>query len=189
MKISPKEAEEALSDIHKITRKTRHAVSSSGAYIFLIYTGLVWLAGFLGNQFLPEAQARILWAGAGLLGSVLSIVTGLRVNRHIQGPLMATYGRRLGLFWLLLVLFCTAVIAVAQPGDGKQLTMLIILFVLLGQMAMSLVFSFAYAWWTLPISLLALIGYFCVTDYFYLWMAVSVGLPMILLGLFIRWKW
>ena len=102
---------------------------------------------------------------------------------------MATYGRRLGLFWLLLVLFCTAVIAVAQPGDGKQLTMLIILFVLLGQMAMSLVFSFAYAWWTLPISLLALIGYFCVTDYFYLWMAVSVGLPMILLGLFIRWKW
>ena len=67
LKISPKEAEEALSDIHKITRKTRHAVSSSGAYIFLIYTGLVWLAGFLGNQFLPEAQARILWAGAGLL--------------------------------------------------------------------------------------------------------------------------
>jgi len=26
-------------------------------------------------------------------------------------------------------------------------------------------------------------------DYFYLWMAVLVGGPMILLGLIIRWKW
>lgn len=189
MKISPKEAEEALAEIQKMTRKTRHAISSSGAYIFLIYTGMIWLAGFLGNQFLPEIKARILWISVSFLGSVLSIITGLRVSKRVQGPLMKVYSQRIGIFWLLLALFCAAVIAVAQPGDGKQLTMLIILFVLLGQMAMSLVFSFAYAWWTLPISLLALIGYFCVTDYFYLWMAVSVGLPMILLGLFIRWRW
>jgi len=189
MNISPNEAEEALAAIQKMTRRTRHAISSSGAYIFLIYTGMIWLAGFLANQFLPSSQAVYVWIAVSLLGSVLSIAGGLRVNRRVQGPLSSVYGKRIGLFWLMLALFCGAVIAAAYPVDGKQLTLIIILFVLTGQMAMSLVFSFAYSWWTLPTAALALAGYYLLPDYFYLWMALLVGGPMIILGLIIRWKW
>jgi len=189
MNISPTEAEEALAAIQKMTRRTRHTISSSGAYIFLIYTGMIWLVGFLGNQFLPGPQAAIVWAAVSILGSALSIAAGLRVSKRVQGPLTGMYGRRIGLFWGLLALFCIGVIAVAQPIDAKQLTLIIILFVLVGQAAMSLVFSFSYGWWTLPIGALALAGYFLLPDYFYLWMAVLVGGPMILLGLIIRWKW
>ncbi|BBB49386.1 hypothetical protein [Pelolinea submarina] len=188
MNISPTEAEEALAAIQKMTRRTRHTISSSGAYIFLIYTGMIWLAGFLANQFLPGSQAVYVWAVVSLLGSVLSISAGLRVSKHVKGPLTGMYGRRIGLFWVLLALFCIGVIAVAQPIDGKQITLIVILFVLVGQTAMSLVFSFSYGWWTLPIGALALVGYFLMPAYFYLWMAVLVGGSMILLGLIIRWK-
>ncbi len=189
MNISPSEAEEALAAIQKMTRRTRHTISSSGAYIFLIYTGMIWLVGFLANQFLPGSQAVYVWAAVSILGSVLSIATGMRVSKRVQGPLTGMYGKRIGLFWLLLALFCCAVIAVIQPIDAKQLTLVIILFVLVGQSAMSLVFSFAYGWWAIPIGALALAGYFLMPGYFYLWMAVLVGGPMILLGLFIRWRW
>jgi len=45
MNISPDEAEEALVAIQRMTQKTRHSFASSGAYISLIATGIVWLVG------------------------------------------------------------------------------------------------------------------------------------------------
>jgi hypothetical protein len=189
MNISPTEAEEALDAIQKMTRRTRHAISASGAYIFLIYTGMIWLVGFLANQFIPGPQAAMVWVAVSLLGSALSIINGLHMSKRVQGPLTGTYGRRIGLFWVFLALFCLGVIATVQPIDAKQLTLIIILFVLVGQCAMSLVFSFSYGWWSLPVGALALAGYIFIPQYFYLWMAVLVGAPMIILGLVIRWRW
>ena len=42
MNISPTEAEEALAVIQVMMKKTRRAISSSGAYIFLIIWGAIW---------------------------------------------------------------------------------------------------------------------------------------------------
>jgi len=56
-------------------------------------------------------------------------------------------------------------------------------------MAMGLIFSFRTVWWVLPISALALVGYFFVPDYFYLWMALLGGGTMIALGLYIQSRW
>ena len=53
MNLSPDEAEEALAAIQKMTQKTRQSIASSGAYIFLIFTGIIWLVGFVSTQFLP----------------------------------------------------------------------------------------------------------------------------------------
>jgi hypothetical protein len=97
--------------------------------------------------------------------------------------------KRVGLFWLLLIFFALAVIAVARPADGKQATTLVILFIMLGQMAMGLLFSFSYVWWTLPITALALVGYFLLPGIFYLWMAILGGGGMIALALYIRLRW
>jgi hypothetical protein len=46
MNISPTEAEEALTAIQAIMQKTRRAISSSGAYNFMILWGAIWLIGF-----------------------------------------------------------------------------------------------------------------------------------------------
>ena len=50
MNISPTEAEEALAAIQTMMKKTRRAISSSGAYAFLFVWGVVWVLGFLGSQ-------------------------------------------------------------------------------------------------------------------------------------------
>jgi hypothetical protein len=99
------------------------------------------------------------------------------------------YTRRIGLFWGLLILYCMAVLAVVWPVDGKQVTLLIILFIMIGQLAMGLLFSFSATWWALPVTALALAGYFWVPAFFYLWMGVLVGGGMIALGVYIRLRW
>ncbi len=189
MNISPDEAEEALEAIQKMSQKTRHSVASSGAYIFLVITGAVWLIGFLSTQFLPGKTAAYIWVGSSLLGSALSILIGTRRGRRLRSPSASPTAKRAVLFWVLLILYAAAAIAVVRPTDGKQLSMLIILFIMIGQLAMGLLLSFSATWWAIPITALALTGYFLLPDLFYLWMGVLVGGGMIAFGLYIRSRW
>ncbi len=189
MNVSPDEAEEALAAIQKMTQRTRHSIASSGAHVFLIITGIIWLVGSLATQFLSGAIVVYIWIGMSLLGSALSVLLGARRGRRVRGPSAATYAKRAGVFWLFLVFFCIATIAVARPVDGKQVTMFVILFIMLGQLAMGLLLSFSSTWWSVPITALALAGYFLLPDFFYLWMGTLVGGGMIILGLYIRRRW
>ena len=189
MNISPNEAEEALADIQKMTQKTRRSIASSGAYIFLIITGIVWLVGSLATQFMSGAIVPAIWIGMSLLGSAISILLGRRMGGRVRSPSTSPMAKRAVIFWLLLVLYGIAVIAVARPADGKQMTMLIILFIMIGQLSMGLLISFSYSWWAVPITALALTGYFLLPELFYLWMGILVGGGMIGLGLYIRLRW
>jgi hypothetical protein len=189
MNISPNEAEEELAAIQRITQKTRHSIASSGAYIFLMVTGIIWLVGFLSTQFLTGAIVAYIWIGISLIGTVISILIGTRTGPRVRGPSTAATAKRAGIFWLLLVFYGIAAIAIARPSDGKQITMFVILFIMIGQLAMGLLLSFSSVWWTIPITALALIGYFLLPGIFYLWMGVLVGGGMIALGLYIRSRW
>ena len=188
MNISPNEAEETLAAIQKVSQKTRRSLISSGSNIFLFVSGLIWLVGFLSTHFLPASIAVNIWIAAILLGSALSILLGSRLGSYWRGPATADYAKRIGVFWVFLVLFGIAAIAVAQPIDEMQQTMMIILFIMLGQLAMSLLFTFSSIWWVLPITALALVGYFFFPDIFYLWMGL-VGAGMVVLAIFIRSRW
>ena len=189
MNISPDEAEEALAAIQRMTRKTRHSFASGGAYITLILTGIIWLVGFISTQFLSGGIVACIWIGMSLLGIALSILLGTRIGSRVRGPSTAASARRAGIFWLLLIFYGIATIAIARPTDGKQATMLIILFIMIGQLAMGLLLSFSAVWWALPITALALIGYFLLPGIFYLWMGVLLGGGMIALALYIRSRW
>jgi hypothetical protein len=90
---------------------------------------------------------------------------------------------------MLLFLYCAAAVAVAWPMDGKKLAMFIILFVIIGWMAMGLLLSFVSIRLGLVISALALIGYFLLPDFFYLLMAFLGGGGMIAMGIYIRKRW
>ena len=189
MNVSPSEAEEALAAIHTMAQKTRQSIGSSGAYITLIVTGIVWLVGFLATQFLSGAIVAYIWIGMSILGCILGVVLGIRKGKRVRSPATVPMAKRIGLFWLFLILYGIAAIVIAQPTDGKQVTMLVILFIMLGQLAMGLLFSFSTVWWALPVTALALIGYFLRPDIFYLWMAILGGGGMIALGLYIRYRW
>jgi hypothetical protein len=189
MNISPNEAEEALAAIQTMTQKTRHSIASGGTYITLIVTGIIWLIGFMCTQFLPKEITSYIWGGLSICGGILGTFLGFRMGRRVHSPSTAPIAKRIVLFWLLLVCYGIAAIAIARPTDGKQATMLIVMFIMIGYLAMSLLFSFASVWWPLPITALALIGYFLLPGYFYLWMAILCGGGMIFLGLYIHSRW
>lgn len=190
MEISPSEAEQALTVIESMVKKTRRAVSSSGAYQFLIVWGAIWLIGFACSQFLTGQIVGKVWAVLNVLGAVLSAFTGIRMNRGVRSiSTSPKLGQRIGLFWLLLWLFCAASIAVMWPLDPKQLAMVIILFVMTGWIAMGLLLSMMSARWGVVFTVLALAAYFLLPDYFYIIMAVLGGGGMIALGFYIRSRW
>jgi hypothetical protein len=189
MKVSPTEAEEALAAIQAMMKKTRQAISSSGSYVFLLIWGVIWLLGFLNSQFLPEKTVNYVWMVLDLLGGVLSVVFGIRLNRGVRSSTSSASGKRIAFFWLLLFIFIVAAVTVAMPVNGKQLAMFIILFVTIGWLAMGLLLSFGSVRWALALFALSLIGYFLLPGIFYLWMAILGGGGMIILGLYIRLRW
>lgn len=189
MNISPNEAEEELAIIQRMIQKTRHSFANSGAYIFLLVTGIIWMVGFLSTQFLTGEIVVYIWIGISLLGSALSILLGVRMSPRVRGPSITATAKRAGIFWVLLVLYSIAFIAIAQPIDGKQLTMFVILFIMIGQLSMGLLLSFSSVWWALPITALALIGYFLLPGIFYLWMGFLGGGGMIIFSLYIHSRW
>jgi uncharacterized membrane protein (DUF485 family) len=189
MQVSPSEAEEALVAIQGMVQKTRRVISSSGAYRFLIVWGVIWLLGFSASQFLSGPLIGYTWAVLNTLGGILSAIIGIRMNRGVRSTSSVLSGRRIGIFYLLLFLFCYAAVAVVWPVDSKQLAMIIVLFVMVGWVAMSLLLSFASIWWALALTGLSLAGFFLLPDIFYLWMAILGGGGMIALGFYIRSRW
>jgi hypothetical protein len=189
MNISPTEAEEALEAVQKITQKTRQSIASSGVYVTLIVTGIVWLIGFAATQFMSGETLIYLWVGLSIIASILGTIMGFRRGRRVRSPAFNEPAKRGVTFWILLIFFAIAAIAIARPTDGKQVTMFIILFTMIGQLAMGLLLSFSVTWWAVPVMALALIGYFLLPGYFYLWMAVLGGGGMIAFGLYIRSRW
>ncbi len=189
MNVSQSEAEEALAAIHTMAQRTRRSIAAGGAAVTLIVTGVVWLIGFVCTQFLPPEVVGYIWAGLSIAGTATGTVLGIRRGRRVHSPSTVPMARRVIIFWVLLILYGIVIIGVARPTDGKQATMLVILFLMLGQVAMGLPFSFSSTWWALPITALALIGYFLLPGVFYLWMGLLGGGGMIGLGLVIRSRW
>ncbi|MGB2964003.1 MAG: hypothetical protein WBB69_08455 [Anaerolineales bacterium] len=189
MNITPTEAEEALNAIQSMMNKTKKAISNSGAYNFLIVWGAVWLFGFLANHFFTTNTAGLIWMGLDILGGAISVILGIRLSRNVRSPSGLASGKRIAWFWLLLFIYCFSMILVISPVDGKQMAMVIILFVMIGWIAMGLLLSVTSVWWGLGITALALFGYFLLPDFFHLWMAFLGGGGMIFLGFYIRKKW
>jgi hypothetical protein len=155
----------------------------------MILWGAIWLVGFLGNQFLPSEVAGYLWLGLDILGGLASWSVGARMSRGIRSAGSVVSGKRIAWFWVLLVLYLAAFIAVAWPMDVKQVAVFIVLIVMIGWLAMGLLLSFVSVRMTLAVTTLALVGYFLLPDYFHLLMAILGGGGLIVLGLYIRSRW
>ncbi len=188
MDINPNEAQESLQAIQQMMNKTKHMISSSGAYKFLFLWGAIWLVGFLVSQFIQGAIAGYTWAGLDVVGGFLSAFIGIRLNRVVHNEKNPS-GIRIGAFWWGLMVLCALSILVVWPIDWKQLSMMIILFVMAGWIAMALLFKAVSVWLGIAVIALAFIGYYLLPDFFFLWMAVLGGGGMIAAGFYVRSRW
>lgn len=189
MNISPNEAEEALAAIQRVSKRTRHSIASSGADTSLIVTGLVWLIGFVFTQFLSGTILIYIWVGLSLMGLGIATVLGMRKGRRMRSATAGATAKRIAFIWLLLWVYCVSAIAIAWPLSGHQITILIVLFVIIGWLAMSLLLFLAPVWPGLILIALMLLGYFFLPGWFYLWMGILSGGGLIALGWYIRTRW
>jgi hypothetical protein len=112
----------------------------------LILTGIVWLVGFLATQFPTGQIVAYIWIGMSILCSVLSIPMGIQNSRHLRRPFVASYAKRIGTFFVMLAFYTVATIIVARPRDPKQVSTLIVLFIMLAQLSMGMLLSFVAVW-------------------------------------------
>jgi hypothetical protein len=189
MQISPDEAEESLAAISSMRKRMRHAVANGGAHYFLILWGVVWFLGFLGSHFFTDRIAGYVWMALDILGGLASWGMGMLLSRRFRNTSTSATSGRIGLFWLALFAYCNLTVWIAWPLDGRQLAMIIIIFAMLGWIAMGFLLSISLIGLALFVTALAFGGYYLLPDYFYLYMALLGGGTLIGSGFYIRFRW
>ncbi len=189
MQVTPDEAKESLAAIEAMMQKVRHSLARSDTPYHLLIWGTVWLLGFLGSHFLSGRTSGFAWLALDVLGAIGSAVAGTVAGRRVRQVDSPATSRRIGMFWLALFLYCGLAVWIAAPLTGRQLAMLIVLFAMLGWMAMGFLLSIAAVRLALLVTAIALAGYFLLPEYFFLWMALLGGGTMIGGGLYVLMKW
>src|SRR5258707_5525334 len=114
MNISPEEARASLVTIRQTQAQVKKLVGISG--YFSIIWGLVWFFGLLGNQYLPENDAWVIWAPTCTVGWILSTILGIHLGKQTRSPI----GPRMAFFWLALGGFAVLWFLVMPPASWKQ---------------------------------------------------------------------
>jgi hypothetical protein len=179
MHITPEEAQAALNDIQDASTKARSVVNM-WAYYMLLW-GVVWTIGFLATQFKPQLVTWIwiVMIAIGMVGSaIIGIIQGGR-TRPVPGSHAAFIGSRLGIFFGVLYGFAILWLIIF-PLTPMQIGMLWITVVMFGSII-------AGSWIHEPLSIvvgvgitfMSIVGYYLLPQYFWIWVAVFAGLPLV----------
>ena len=184
MNISPEEAQESLAAIQQTRTQMRKLVSLNG--YFLIICGLVWFFGPLANQFLPLAYVGWVWGSLSLIGTILSGFLGYYLGTRAR----STFGARVGLFFLTLGGFTGLWLIILQPLSVKQGFLFFLSSIAFGSVVAGILQRIVGSViGGLSFIALALIGYYLLPAYFFLWVAICCGLSLAGFGLFLRLRW
>jgi hypothetical protein len=184
MNISPEEAQASLAAIQQTQSQMRKLAGLNG--YFLIIWGLVWFFGCLANQFLPLGYVGWIWGPFSTVGWILSAILGIYLGRQTR----STFDSRIGFFFLALFGFMGLWFLLMQPIGIKQGVLFFLTITMFGGVVagiMSRAVSSIIG--SLTVAALAVIGYYLLPAYFFLWVAIFCGLTMVGIGLVIRLRW
>jgi hypothetical protein len=194
MEVSRNEAQESLSQIEEMATRTRRLVACGGGDVLFMMWGVIWVLGFLGNQFVPRISGPV-WLG--LVGAGV-LVTWIVAKR--AAPVRSPVDRRIGWFWLLLYAYVYLWFAFLSPFIKVQShAEMAVFYKHFGAIAATIP-MFAYVvtglwldnfmiWLGLAVTALTVAGLYLLTPHFYFWMAAVGGGTLIGTGLVIRNRW
>jgi len=185
MKVSRDDAQQALDAIQQVTIHTRRVIASGSSPYYMILWGVIWFAGFLSDYFITGIDAGWIWMGAAGIGTVLSIVIGFRTSLNVR----LTGNKRMSILPVVIIGYSLIVVWISQPVTGEQISVIIVLFAMLGYVIMGVLIEPVAIWVGLITTALALIGYFLLLPYYNLWMAFLSGGTLVLGGCYILRKW
>lgn len=191
MNVTQKDAQTSLSAVHDVMQQTRRAIASSYANPLLILWGLLWIITFTVTHFYHMYAFGIFTVMdiVGIAGTVIVI----RIY-HSQAPVKDTsspgIGRRIALFWILLFVYVTIWLFLLSPFNGMQCNAVFCTASMFAYVVMGLwLRSNFMIVLGLIVTAATLIGFYLLTDYYCLWMAVVGGGAIFGTGLYIRLRW
>ena len=181
MSMPENQAAQSLHDIESAARRSAVAYGYQKSSPHLIIWGLIWMAGYSATYLKPQWNAS--WPVLVMLGIAGDFAIALRSGARAS----RAYDWRFAASILSIFLFWVAVFAIMPPRSGLQVGAFIPIFVALCY-AMAGIWKRAARMLLLGLALgvLTIAGYFWVTQYFLLWMAVVGGGSLILGGLWLR---
>lgn len=184
MNISREEAQASLAAVQQTHVKMRRLVGVSG--YFLIIWGIVWFAGCLSNQYFSSDDAAWTWGIGTTIGWILSALVGMYLGKQTR----SRAGSHIGLIFLALIGFATLWFFLMQPASLKQdLLFVLTVFCFVGVVSGIVTRVPSSALGSLAMAVLAVLGYYLVPTYYFLWTAIFTGLGMVVAGLVLRLRW
>lgn len=184
MDITPEEAQASLNDIRNLTTKVS-AVHHFWAYYMLLW-GIVWTLGFLATQFEPQLVNWIwgIMILAGMIGSAVLGITQGGQMRAVPGSQTAFLGSRFGIFNGVLYAFAILWLIVFSLTP-LQVAMLWITVTMFSSIIAGIWMRVPVSIWLgVGVTIMSLLGYYLLSHYFWLWVAVFAGLPLVGMGIY-----
>jgi len=183
LSLTPHEAADALRDIETTKRRSASARSYKSTSPFLILWGLLWVVGYGTTELAPQF-ANPVWLGATIVGTIASIIIGMRVKNGGTGA--RKFDWRIFTVWVASLIFLNAIFAVVGPVSGAQIGAVIPLviawaYVALGAWAGPRIMIVGFV-----LGALTMVGYFEWPQHFAGWMAVVGGGTLIGTGFWLR---
>jgi hypothetical protein len=176
-----------LKAIRQIMDRTRQSASGESGW-FSVTGGMMWLIGFLGQQFLPENLAGWVWLIGNTTGVLIIVWLWVRLTRRGQAssPVM----RSIMFAWLALGIFAVVFAWLFEVRAIPQILLLVLVATALGVTQIGLLFSYwPFSVAGVGIAAATASAYLLIPDYFFLVAAllgggllIGAGLWMVLSG-------
>jgi MFS family permease len=191
MNVSNEEAQASLAAIKNTMVRTRKAVAATYSSPLLILWGLLWAGAYSATHFYVEYASWIfgVMAGIGLVGS---FPVWLQVKRRlpVREPAEEKLNWRMGGLWCLLFIYISVWLNLLHPVNGMQINAFIVTTVMFAYIVIGLWFAaYFMVWLGLTVTATTLVGFFILTPYYCLWMAVTAGGLLLGTGLYLRIRW
>jgi hypothetical protein len=139
LQMDERQARDDLKTIRQIMDRTRQSAFGESGW-FSVTGGLMWLAGFLGQQFLPQYLSGWIWLAGNTIG--LLVIAWLWVRSTRRGHVSSPFMRSIMLSWLALGVFAVLFAWLFGVHTTLHILLLVLLATALGVVQMGLLFSY-----------------------------------------------
>jgi MFS family permease len=191
MNVSNEEAQASLASASKTMIRTRKAIAVAYSSPLLIIWGPFLAAAYIATHFYPKYAAPIFWTMA-VIGTLSSFVIWPRIKRNlpVRAPVEERLNWRIGGLWWSLFLYVFIWMSILWPVNGMQINAFILTAVMFGYIVIGLwLAAYFMVWLGLAVTATTLVGFYLLTPYYCLWMAVTAGGALLGTGLYLRLRW
>ena len=191
MNVSQENARESLSKAYEVMLQTHKAVASIYASPLLILWGLLWVVAFTASHFYHDYAFHIFMV-MGLVGGLGTAVVRwiFHSKAHVRDASSQKASWRIVAFWILLFVYVVVWLLLLAPFNGIQCNAVISTAAMFAYVVMGLWYNSRFMIVLgLAVTIGTLVGFYLLTPYYCLWMAVTGGGAILATGLYIRLRW